>query len=73
MAVQKVVQGSTIALKLQTGVNASGNPAYVTRNYPCKAAASDQDIFDVGQAIMELQKYPAVNIERIDSAYLINA
>ena len=73
MAVEKMVQGSTIALKLQTGVNASGNPVYVTRNYPCKAAASDQDIFDVGQAIVGLQTYPVTNIERIDSAYLVNA
>jgi len=73
MAVQKVVQGSTLALKLQKGVNASGKPVYITRNYPGKAAASDQDIFDVAQAIVGLQTYPVANIERIDSAYLVDA
>ena len=73
MAVQKIPQNSTMAIKLQKGVNASGHPVYVTRNYSCKATTVDQDIYDVAQAIIGLQTYPVANIERIDNANLVNA
>jgi hypothetical protein len=72
MAVVKVPQNSTIAIKLQKGVTTSGSPPYVTRNYTCKAAAADQDLFDVAQALMGLQKYPLVEITRVDNASLVN-
>lgn len=72
MAVVKVPQSSTIAIKLQKGVTTSGSPAYVTRNYSCKATAADQDLFDVAQALMGLQKYPVSDITRVDNAYLVN-
>jgi len=72
MAVVKVPQNSTIAIKLQKGVTTSGSPAYVTRNYSCKATAADQDLFDVAQALMGLQKYPVADITRVDNAYLVN-
>lgn len=72
MAVTKIPQKSTIAIKLQKGITTSGNPAYVTRNYPAKASAADQDLFDVALALADLQLYPIVDVERVDSAYLIN-
>lgn len=72
MAVIKMPQKSTIAIKLQKGVTTSGSPAYVTRNYPAKASAADQDLFDVALALMNLQSYTVVDIERVDSAYLVN-
>ena len=72
MAVVKVPQNSTIAIKLQKGVNTSGNPVYVTRNYACKATATDQDLFDVAQALMGLQVYPLADITRVDNANLVN-
>ena len=72
MAVVKMPQSSTIAIKLQKGVTTSGSPAYVTRNYTCKATATDQDLFDVAQALMGLQSYPVADIARVDNAYLIN-
>ena len=72
MAVIKIPQKSTIAIKLQKGVITTGSPAYVTRNYPAKAAAADQDLFDVTLALMDLQSYPVTDIECVDSAYLIN-
>ncbi len=72
MAVVKLPQKSTIAIKLQKGVTTTGSPAYVTRNYPAKATAADQDLFDVALALMNLQSYPVADIERVDSAYLIN-
>ncbi|MEN6620680.1 MAG: DUF1659 domain-containing protein [Smithella sp.] len=73
MAVQKIPQDSTMAIKLQKGVNASGHPVNVTRNYSCKATVVDQDIYDVAQAIVSLQKYSVATIERIDNANLVNA
>lgn len=71
MAVVKIPQKSTIAIKLQKGITTSGSPAYVTRNYPAKSTAADQDLFDVAVALMDLQPYPITDIERVDSAFLI--
>ena len=72
MAVVKMPQSSTIAIKLQKGVTTSGSPAYVTRNYTGKPSATDQDLFDVAQALMGLQSYPVADIARMDNAYLVN-
>ncbi|WP_169717661.1 hypothetical protein SPSIL_033640 [Sporomusa silvacetica DSM 10669] len=72
MAVIKLPQNSTIAIKLQKGVTTSGSSAYVTRNYACKATATDQDLFDVAQAVMGLQAYPLADITRVDNANLVN-
>lgn len=72
MAVVKLPQNSTIAIKLQKGVTTSGSAAYVTRNYTGKPAATDQDLFDVAQALMGLQSYPVAEIARVDNASLIS-
>lgn len=73
MAVVKNANGSVMALKLQKGVTSTGAPAYVTRNYPCKATAADQDIYDVAVAIAGLQNYPVDSIQRTDNANLVEA
>lgn len=72
MAVQKVPQESNIAIKVQKGISATGSPVYVTRNYPCKPATTDQDIFDVAVALGGLQKYAVSTIQRIDTADMLN-
>ena len=72
MAVVKVPQNSVISIKLQKGITSAGSPAYVTRNYPCKASAEDQDLFDVAVALTELQVYPVADIVRVDNAHLIS-
>lgn len=72
MAATKVPQSSTITVKVQKGLTSTGNPAYVTRNYSCKAAATDQELYDVAQAIMSLQAYPVVSVNRVDDALLLN-
>lgn len=72
MAVVKLPQTSTIAIKLQKGVTTSGSPAYVTRNYTGKPSAADQDLFDVAQALMGLQSYPVAEIARVDNASLVS-
>lgn len=72
MAVVKNLDLSALVLKLQKGVTTTGAPAYVTRNYPCKALSSDQDLFDVAVAIAGLQTYPVDAIQRIDNAELVS-
>lgn len=72
MAVVKIPQMSTIAIKLQKGVTTSGSPAYVTRNYSGKPSAADQDLFDIGLALASLQVYPVTDIARVDNARLVN-
>ena len=72
LAVVKLPQSSTIAVKLQKGVTTSGSPAYVTRNYIAKSTATDQDLFDVAQALVGLQSYSLAEISRVDNASLIN-
>lgn len=73
MAVQKVPKESTIAVKLQKGISATGSPVYVTRNYPCKPSVVDQDIFDVAVALSGLQSHPVASVQRIDTAEMMNA
>ena len=73
MAVVKVPQSSTLSLKFQTGVNATGNPVYKTVSYSnTKPAATDADMYAIGQGLGGLQVYPVANIARVDSGNLIN-
>lgn len=51
MAVVKVPQNSTIAVKLQKGVTTSGSPAYVTRNYTAKSTALESGFVRRGSGI----------------------
>ena len=73
MAVMKLPQIGTLSIRYQTGTNASGDPIYSTRNYSgVKATSTDQDLFDVGQAIASVTKYMLVDIIRQDKSTLIN-
>ncbi len=73
MAITKVPQASRLVVKVQTGVNATGNPVYRLRSFQnLKPGAADADIHAIGQALVGLQKYPAVNIGRVDESNLIN-
>ena len=73
MAVNKTPQNSRLVIKVQTGVNGSGDPVYRQRSYNnAKSTASDADIYAVGQAIADLQQYPVGGIGRIDEANLVN-
>lgn len=74
MAVSKVPTGTVLRLVLQTGVDAQGNPIYRNRNLNnVRPEASDQDLFEVAQALAGLQEYALVGITRIDSAKLVQA
>lgn len=73
MAVTKVPQATKLVVKIQTGVNTNGNPVYRLRSFMnVKPGAADADIHAIGQALAGLQKYPAVNIARVDEGNLMN-
>ena len=74
MAVSKVAQSTSLVIKVQTGTNASGNPVYANRSYTnVKTAATDADIYAVGQELSAMQKYNVTAIERRDLSALVNA
>lgn len=73
MAVTKLPQTGTLAIRFQVGTNANGDPKYSTRNYSgVKATSTDQDLFDVGQAIASVTKYVLSDIIRLDKSTLVN-
>ena len=73
MAIEISASSTSLKLKVQTGVNATGNPVYALRSYnTVKPSAAHTDLFAVGQALAGLQKYPAVAIQRVDSGNLVN-
>lgn len=73
MAVSKTPQNSRLVIKVQTGVNGSGDPVYRQRSFNnAKSTASDADIYAIGQAIGDLQQHPVASIGRIDEADLVS-
>lgn len=56
MPAVKVPQNSTVGIKVQSGINASGNPLYKTIHFnSVKSAAADQDVYDVATSLADLQ------------------
>ena len=73
MAVVTVPQSSTLTVKVQTGLNAAGNPVYKNLNFASvKPSAADADVYAVGVGFAGLQKYPAVNVARVNTDNLVN-
>lgn len=73
MAVVKQPYACSFKLRYQTGVNASGDPVYVNRSYTkTKITATDQDIYDVANAINSLQSNALIALYRVDDAELVN-
>ncbi|WP_434512263.1 DUF1659 domain-containing protein [Desulfitobacterium sp. AusDCA] len=65
MAVTSVAKESVLVVTYQTGVNASGAPILRQRSFPnILAAAPDQDVFDVANALYALQQYPLTAVRR---------
>lgn len=74
MPVTKVPANSIFRLELNTGTDANGNPVIRNKSISnVKAAAVDQDIFDVATSLAGLQEFPLSGIQRVDNASLINA
>ena len=71
MAVVKTPQDSRIGIKVVNGVNASGANVLKTLSFSnVKAAAADQDLYDVAASIAGLQSKSLVEIIRTDQANL---
>jgi Protein of unknown function (DUF1659). len=72
MAVNRVNAGVILRLRFQTGVDNQGNPVYRDRTLrSIDPNASDQNLFDVAQALANLQEYTLDSITRIQSDHLI--
>ena len=73
MAVVKVPQNGTLTLRVQTGLNASGNPQYAKRNLTgVKAAATIENAYAVATGLAGLQKHPLAEIIRMENIGLVN-
>ena len=72
MAVVNVPQDSRIGITVANGVSATGANLFRTLRFSnVKAAALDQDLYDVGVSLAGLQDKALVEIIRSDEANLI--
>lgn len=73
MAVVKQPYSCSMKMKYQNGVNAQGEPVYVNRTFSrIKTSASDQDLFELSQAINSLQEDTLAGVYRVDDGELIS-
>jgi len=73
MAVTKLAQNGKLVVKVETGVNASGNPTYRLRSFQnVKPGAADADVYAVAQALVNLQQHTVVNVARMEEGNLVN-
>lgn len=71
MAVNKAEQTAKLMIKVQTGVNASGNPVYRQRSFAnMNPALTDEDALGIGTMIGELQEHVVEAISRQENAVL---
>jgi len=72
MAVERNEAPSRLQLQFQTGVDNEGKPIIRTKTYAnVKPATSDEDLYQVGEALAQLQQHMLMDILRHDSASLI--
>lgn len=65
MAVNATPVDSDLIITVQTGVDGAGNPVYRRARYSrLKAAAPDQDVYDVALALGDLHADPLAGVER---------
>ena len=73
MAVTKLAQNGKLVVKVETGVNASGNPTYRLRSFQnVKPGAADADVYAVAQALANLQQHPVINVTRMETGNLVS-
>lgn len=74
MAITKVPGNSALRLTLNIGTSGTGSPILRNKSLTnVKSTALDQDIFDVANALADLQDYPLNGIIRVDNATIIEA
>ena len=73
MAVVLEPNYSRAQVRLQNGVDGNGDPILVNRTYGrILPTVSDQDVYDVMQALMGLQSLTVYSIRRLEDGELIN-
>ncbi|KLU62659.1 hypothetical protein CEB3_c09710 [Peptococcaceae bacterium CEB3] len=65
MPVTANAKGTVVVVTYQIGVNSSGGPILRQRSIPnVKSTATDQDVYDVIQAIYGLQEHSVISVRR---------
>jgi hypothetical protein len=60
-------------VRLQNGVNAEGEPVYVSRTFTrIRPNATHEDIYEVIQAVLGLQTLPVITLRRLDDGELVS-
>lgn len=73
MAVIANALGSKLQLRLQAGTGSDGRTLYKNKTISgLKAAASDQDLHEVAQALVSLQTLPLASVKRTNDVELVN-
>ncbi|MGV8982360.1 DUF1659 domain-containing protein [Clostridium sp.] len=72
MAVVSTKVASALKLTMKVGVDIKGKDTYATKRLSnLKVAASDEDMFAVGQAISNIKTYPLFGLDREDQYSLV--
>ena len=73
MAVVSTPLDSVLVARYQTGVSASGSPIIRQKSLTgIKAAATDQDVYDVVSALFGLLQYPLIEVRRDNQLDLVD-
>jgi len=71
MAVESIATGSVLRLQLQTGVDNEGNPVFRNKSLNnIKPEATDQELYDIAQALAGLQQHTLTAVLRVDNSRL---
>lgn len=74
MAVVSQARESKVKIKYINGVDVEGNNIVKTKTYSnIKAAAADEDVYAVADAMMDLQTKTVEEIARVDEEELVEA
>ena len=71
MSVESIATGSTLRIRLETGVDQEGKPIFRNKSINnVKPDATDQELFDMAQVLTGLQRYTVAAVMRVDTAKL---
>ena len=74
MAVNKVVNGTSLTIEVQKGTDAAGDPVYTKKSFSnLRNDVDEQNAYDVAQAIKSVLEAGTRNISLIVSSELVNA
>lgn len=72
MAIVKMPQSATLALRVQTGISGTGAPVFKNVNFSSiKTAAPEANLYAVAQSLSTLQNHTLVAINRTETSSLI--